>query len=411
MSLETFVAGRYLRAKRAESFISVIAGFSLVGIALGVATLIIVMSVMNGFRHELIGRILGLNGHINVFAAQGTMVDYDYQAGLLKGIPGITHITPLVEGQALITHNGMASGVVVRGLSAEEFKNKEMLYTALPESQRAAFEGNTIIIGVEMARRLNLEVGDVLTLISPKPKNTPLGSMPRSKAFRIGGIFDVGMFEYNSGFVFIPLDAAQAFFEIPERVSMLEVMTEDPQNIAGTIGTVKRRLGDGFLVREWRDNNTSFFNALEVERNVMFLILTLIILVAAFNIISSLIMLVKDKSRDIAILRTMGADKGQILRIFFMTGASIGIVGTIAGFLLGILVTTNLSSIQHGLEALTNSKLFPAEIYFLSQLPAIVDWHEVMMVVIMSLVLSFGATIYPAWRAAKLDPVEALRYV
>jgi lipoprotein-releasing system permease protein len=411
MSLELFVAGRYLRAKRAESFISVIAGFSLVGIALGVATLIIVMSVMNGFRHELIGRILGLNGHMNVFSAQGTMVDYDYQVNLIKSLPDVVSVMPVVEGQALVTRNGAASGVVVRGMMLADLQKKTALYNTIPAEQRQSFNGNNIYIGTEMARRLDVQVGDVLTLISPKPKTTPFGSMPRSKAFRIAGIFNVGMFEYDSSFIFAPLDSAQMFFEMPERVSMLEILTKDPQNMDGVRTAIKNRMGEGFLIREWRDNNTSFFNALDVERNVMFLILMLIILVAAFNIISSLIMLVKDKSRDIAILRTMGASRPQILRIFFITGASIGIVGTIAGFLLGILVTTNLPHIQHFLEAVTHSKLFPAEIYFLSQLPAIVDWHEVLTVVAMSLVLSFGATIYPAWRAAKLDPVEALRYV
>ena len=261
-----------------------------------------------------------------------------------------------------------------------------------------------------MARRFDLRVGDVMTLISPKPKSTPFGSMPRSKAFRIGGIFVVCLFEYNSGFIFMPLETAQMFFEIPQGVSMLEVVTDDPQKIDPLKLQIQRRLGDGVLVQDWRDNNTSFFNALQVERNVMFLILTLIILVAAFNIISSLIMLVKDKSADIAILRTMGASRRQILRIFLLTGAAIGIVGTFSGLALGVLITTNLPHIQHTLEALTHSKLFPAEIYFLSKLPAVIDWHEVVSVVIMALVLSFAATLYPAWRAARLNPVEALRY-
>ena len=408
--LETFVAGRYLRAKRQESFISVIAGFSLVGIALGVATLIIVMSVMNGFRQELVGRILGLNGHLNVFAAQGSMVDYDYQASLVKDVPGVVSIAPVIEGQALITHNGSATGVVVRGMTAGDLANKKLLWDNVDRAQRANFKGNNIFIGVELARRLNLRVGDILTLISPKPKNTPFGSMPRSKAFRIGGVFDVGMFEYNNAFIFMPLETAQLFFELTERVTMLELVTQDPQQIAAEKTIIQRRLGDGYRVQDWTDNNTSFFSALQVERNVMFLILTLIILVAAFNIVSSLIMLVKDKSRDIAILRTMGASKKQVLRIFLLTGASIGVVGTIGGALLGILITTNLGAIQKALEWITSTKLFPAEVYFLTRLPAIIDWQEVVTVIGMALLLSFGATLYPAWRAAKLDPVEALRY-
>jgi lipoprotein-releasing system permease protein len=408
--LEFFVAKRYLRAKRRESFISVIAGFSLVGIGLGVATLIIVMSVMNGFRTELIGRILGLNGHINVYSTQGPLDNYDYQRSLVSSLDGIKSVTPLVEAQALVTHHGAASGVIVRGVSAADLKNKPLLFDSLDKAQRANFRDNNILIGTEMARRFDLRVGDVMTLISPKPKNTPFGAMPRSKAFRVGGIFDVGMFEYNSNFIFMPLETAQLFFELPQRVSMLEITTNDPQQIDLLKGQVERRLGKGVIVHDWRDNNTSFYSALQVERNVMFLILTLIILVAAFNIISSLIMLVKDKSRDIAILRTMGASRGQVQRIFLITGATIGVVGTFAGMALGLLITLNLESIQHGLEKLTSSKLFPAEVYYLTHLPAILDWQEVALVVIMALVLSFGATIYPAWRAAKLDPVEALRY-
>jgi lipoprotein-releasing system permease protein len=410
MSLETFVAGRYLRAKRQESFISVIAGFSLVGIALGVATLIIVMSVMNGFRHELIGGLLGINGHINVFAETGNMDDYDYQLALLKDAKGIQTALPVVEGQALITRNGSASGVVIRGMLPGDFLQKPLLKKSINPDQFKNFKDNNILVGIEMARRLHLAVGDVLTVISPKPKNTPFGSMPRSKNYTVGGMFDVGMFEYNNNFIFMPLEAAQTFFEMPNQVSMLEVVTDDMMNIEPVKESIQRKLGKNYLVRGWQQSNTSFFNALDVERNVMFLILTLIILIAAFNIISSLIMLVKDKSRDIAILRTMGASKQQVLRIFLITGASIGTVGTVIGGVLGLLITTNLGAIQHGIESLTHNKLFPAEVYFLTRLPAIIDWQEVLTIVGMALVLSFGATLYPAWRAAKLDPVEALRY-
>jgi lipoprotein-releasing system permease protein len=407
---EPFVAWRYLRAKRKESFISVITGFSLVGIALGVATLIIVMSVMNGFRQELIGRILGINGHMNIYSRLGPMDDYDYQSSQLRMVPNVTQALPTIEGQALITYNGSATGVIVRGLSADSFKGKSLLYNAVPRDERVNFKESNILIGEALAERLNLHIGDTLQLISPKPKQSPFGSMPRSKNFTIGGIFDVGMFEYNNSFIFMPLEAAQLFFQMPARVSFVEVMTTDPQTTLDTIPLIERKLGQDYKAVDWRQNNVNFFSALQVERNVMFLILTLIILIAAFNIISSLIMLVKDKAHDIAILRTMGASKMAILRIFLLTGSSIGAFGTLAGFLIGVLFVKNIALIQKGVEYLSGKSVFPAEIYFLSRVPAQMEWHEVLSIVAMAFGLSFAATLYPAWRAARLDPVEALRH-
>ncbi len=407
---EPFVAWRYLRAKRKESFISVITGFSLVGIALGVATLIIVMSVMNGFRQELIGRILGINGHMNIYAQHRPMDDYDYQANQVRSIKGITQVFPTIEGQALITYNGAATGVIVRGMSADSFAQKKLLFDAVPRDQRVNFKDSNILIGEALADRLHLKIGDTLHLISPRPKQSPFGSMPRTKDVTIGGIFDVGMFEYNNSFIFMPLEAAQLFFQLPQQVSFLEVMTTDPQTTLDVKPLIDHKLGQGYTVADWRQNNVNFFNALQVERNVMFLILTLIILVAAFNIISSMIMLVKDKSADIAILRTMGASKASILKIFLLTGSSIGVFGTLSGFLLGVLFVKNIGAIQKGVEYLSGKSVFPAEIYFLSRVPAQMEWHEVISIVFMALVLSFGATLYPAWRAARLDPVEALRH-
>ena len=407
---EPFVAWRYLRAKRKESFISVITGFSLVGIALGVATLIIVMSVMNGFRQELVGRILGINGHMNVYSRLGPLDDYDYQASLLRQVPGITKAFPMIEGQALITHNGAATGVVVRGLSAESFQGKSLLYDAVPREERRNFKDQNIMIGQDLAERLNLRIGDTLQLISPRPKQSPFGAMPRAKSFIIGGIFKVGMFEYDNSFIFMPLEAAQLFFQLPQQVSFLEVMTVDPQRTLEIMPSIEHKLGMDFKIVDWRQNNVNFFSALQVERNVMFLILTLIILIAAFNIISSLIMLVKDKAHDIAILRTMGASKGAVLRIFLLTGSSIGAFGTFTGFLIGVLFVKNIAAIQKAVEYLSGKSVFPAEIYFLSRVPAQMEWHEVISIVMMAFGLSFAATLYPAWRAAKLDPVEALRH-
>ncbi len=406
---EPFVAWRYLRAKRKESFISVITGFSLVGIALGVATLIIVMSVMNGFRQELIGRILGINGHMNVYAHNQPLDDYDFQSSQLRSIPGVTQVLPTIEGQALITYNGSATGVIVRGFTAESFQQKKLLFNAVAADQRANFKDSNILIGSALADRLHLSVGDTLQLISPRPKQSPFGAMPRTKDFTIGGIFDVGMFEYNNSFIFMPMEAAQLFFQLPQQVSFLEVMTVDPQKTLEIKPLIDHKLGDAYRTIDWRQNNVNFFNALQVERNVMFLILTLIILVAAFNIISSMIMLVKDKAHDIAILRTMGASKTSILKIFLLTGSSIGVFGTLTGFGLGVLIVKNIGAIQKGIEYLSGKSVFPAEIYFLSRVPAQMEWHEVIMIVGMALLLSFCATLYPAWRAARLDPVEALR--
>lgn len=409
---ERMVAFRYLRARRQEGFISVISWFSLLGIGLGVATLIIVMSVMNGFRAELFDRVLGLNGHLNVTSIDGGMVfDYAPLVEKIKLVKGVIEVSPSIEGQTLITHNGAASGALVRGVEPEIFQKREIIRKHIVEGSLADFNDDKIAIGRRMALRLGLQVGDSLTLISPTSKTTVFGTAPRMKAFPIAAIFDVGMFEYDNGFVFMPLDAAKTFFRTFGGVSNLELYITQPHkfddikmDVIGVLGDTNTRLLD------WQQSNSSFYTALQVEKNVMFLILTMIILVAAFNIISGLIMLVKDKGRDIAILRTMGATRGMIMRIFFLAGASVGVLGTTFGFLLGVAFAANIESIRQLLQKLTGTELFSAEIYFLSRLPAILDWSEVSQVVVMALTLSFLATLYPSWRAAKMDPVEALRY-
>lgn len=409
-TFERMVAWRYLRSKKAEGFVSVIAGFSFAGIMLGVATLIIVMSVMNGFRAELFDRILGLNGHMNVYSQSGPLYDYAYLLERVEGIDGIEMISPMIESQALVSKGGSASGVMVRGIAWKDFTNRKILRDSITQGDLANFNGNVVAIGDVLARKMRLRPGDKITLTSPQVKSTPFGSMPRQRSYTVALTYDVGMYEYNSGFIFMPLEAAQKFFQMDGSVSALEVFLKNPDQLDQVRKAVALTVEGQAGVYDWRDMNQSFFNALQVERNVMFLILTLIILVAAFNIISSMIMLVKDKSHDIAIMRTMGATRGNMMRVFMLTGATIGVLGTLVGAALGIAFALNIESIRQFLESLTGTELFSEEIYFLSQLPAVIDWNEVIAVIIMAFGLSVLATIYPAWRAAHLDPVEALRY-
>jgi len=368
------------------------------------------MSVMNGFRAELFNRILGLNGHMNIYSQSGPLYDYDYIKSQVEATPGIEIIVPIIEGQALVSRGGSASGVLVRAMTWKDFTNRKILRDSITQGKLEDFTGATVAIGDVLAQKLRIRPGDKITLTSPQVKSTPFGSMPRQRSYTVALTYDVGMYEYNSGFIFMPLEAAQKFFQFDGAVTALEVFLKDPDELPVVRKAVSMKIEGQAGVYDWRDMNASFFNALQVERNVMFLILTLIILVAAFNIISSMIMLVKDKGQDIAILRTMGASRGNMMRIFMLTGASIGIVGTLVGAALGIAFAVNIESIRQFLEGLTGTELFAEEIYFLSQLPAEIDWHEVVAVIGMAFTLSVLATLYPAWRAARMDPVEALRY-
>ena len=410
-TFEWMVAMRYLRTRRQEGFISIIAWFSLLGIALGVATLIIVMSVMNGFRQELLTRILGINGHLSIYGSENSIRDYDRISMKVRRVKGVLSVTPMIEGQVMASANGRASGVLVKGMSPNHLLNRPIIADNIQYGSLKDFKGtNSVLIGTRLATKLNLNVGDKITLISPKGNITVFGTVPRLRMYQITGLFNVGMHEYDSSFIFMPLVAAQKYFKLPSAVNYLDVKISDPDNVRRKTRDIQGVLGGEVRFFNWQQSNSSFFNAIEVERNVMFLILTLIILVAAFNIISSLIMLVKDKSRDIAILRTMGATKAMIMRIFFLSGASVGIIGTTMGFILGIAFVQNIETIRQWIEKLTGTNVFAAEIYFLSQLPAKINPGEIVTVVLMGLGLTFLATLYPSWKAARLDPVDALRY-
>ena len=410
--VERLLAMRYMRSRRSEGFISVIAWFSLAGITLGVATLIIVMSVMNGFRAELIGRILGLNGHIGVYSTDTRgIANFDQMSVDIVELPGVIAVTPQIEGQVMATQNTVSLGAVVRGLRWSDLAVRKPLWDSLDEAEITGFrEKNGVLIGHAMAFKLGVKNGDSMTLTTAKGKPTAFGTLPTRRNFPIVGIFDVGMHEYDSSFVFMPLALASDFFGYDGRVSALEIYAAAPENITLLRNLIGESLTDNLSAFDWIERNRGFLNALRVERNVMFLILTLIILVAAFNIISSMIMLVRSKNADIAVLRAMGASSGSIMRVFLMTGASIGVVGTTAGTVLGLVFCWNIDSIKQVIEGLSGAELFAAEIYFLSNLPAKTDPQDIFMVIAMALGLSFFASLYPAWRASRVAPAEALRY-
>ncbi len=408
---EWLISLRYLRARRKEGFISVIAGFSFLGIMLGVATLIIVMAVMNGFRKELLDKILGLNGHLLVQPLESPLTDWKVVAERINAVQGIRLAAPIVEGQALATSPFGATGVLVRGIRSEDLTNITSIARNIKQGTLEGFdEGQGLAIGRRLADTLSLRAGDNVTIVAAKGAVTPMGTLPRTKTYRVAAVFEIGMSEYDSLFVFMPITEAQAYFNRPSDVTAIEVYTTNPDKIGEFRKSVTEAAGRPIFMVDWRQRNATFFNALQVERNVMFLILTLIVLVAALNIISGLIMLVKDKGSDIAILRTIGATQGAIMRVFLITGASIGVVGTVIGFVVGTVICVNIEPIRKFLSWMTNTELFPAELYFLSKLPAEMDPGETFAVVLMALTLSVLATLYPSWRAARLDPVEALRY-
>ena len=413
---EWTLALRYLRARRARGFVSVIAGFSFLGVMLGVATLIVVMSVMNGFHKELLDKIVGVNGHIFVQAADAPMKDFDEMTARIRKVKGVAMALPMIEGAAGVSSPYGQTGALVRGVREADLEKLPGVAGNIKTGEIFGFDKvdedhpASVVIGRRMADKLSVRVGDTISVLIARGATTPFGVAPRIKAYPVRAIFSMGMAEFDGVFVYMPLSEAQAYFNRDGEVSVIEVFLDNPEKLDEMRTKIQEAAGRPVILTDWRQANETFFNALKVERNVMFIILTLIVLVAALNIISGLIMLVRDKSHDIAILRTMGATKYSVMRVFLITGTSIGVAGVIAGTILGLVLAHNLEAIRTILNRLLHADLFPAEIYFLSRLPSVVDPREVVAVVVMTLILSILASLYPAWRAASLDPVEALRY-
>jgi lipoprotein-releasing system permease protein len=410
---EWLLASRYLRARRKEGFISVIAGFSFVGIMLGVATLIIVMAVMNGFRSQLFEKILGLNGHAVVIKASdaGPFNDYVQVAEKLEKVPGVRHAIPLIEGQVMVSSPMQALGGLVRGMSESGLKALPLIAKNIVTGSIDGFDSQDgVAMGSRLASSLGLARGDHVTLVSPRGTSTPFGTAPRTRSYRIQAVFEMGMSEYDRTMIFMPLAEARRYFSRGDQVDVIEVMADSPDSIDDTIRAMQAAVGPEFTFTSWRQRNMTFFTVLKVEQMVMFIILSLIILVAALNIISGMMMLVKDKGRDIAILRTMGATKGAMMRVFLITGASIGVLGTLAGLVLGILFCWKIDEIKQFVQWVTGTTIMDPTIYYLAKLPAEMDPRETLYIVLMAFALTLLATVYPSWRASKLDPVEALRY-
>lgn len=409
---DLWVSRRYLFPKMRDGFFSLITIFSFIGISLGVATLIIVMSVMNGFREELTSKVLGINGHLKVqlfnntkFKKSQLLIDK------IKSDNDTIIVDPTITTQGLISYRNFSSGILIKGLNLDSLRQREIIMKNItPETLKNFNISNSIIIGKKLKDKLNINVNDYVKLISPKGIETPFGKVVRNANFKVAGFFETGMYEYDLSLAIVPIESLQNFLDIDKRIDNLEIFIPDFDSLDAEILKIKKAIPNYFIITDWRQLNPSLFNAIEVERNVMFLILMLIILVAVFNLISSMVMLVSNKKRDIGILRTLGVSRGQILKIFIINGSIIGIIGTLLGLVFGIAFCQNINEIKAFLEYFTDSKLFSEEIYFFSNLPIIIDPKEIFNIVSISLFLSLIATIYPAFKASKTEPINLIKW-
>jgi len=411
--LEFLIAFRYLKSKRKEGFISVIAIFSFVGIMIGVATLIVVMSVMNGFRHELVSRMLGINSHLTLYSKAGGIENYEDIILKLKKIDGIKYLNPIIESQAMISTGSKNNGGLVRGINANDLEYKKLISENIIDGDLNKInEKDYVAIGSSLAQSLNLRSEDKFKIISAETNNTIIGAIPRIKTYKVGAVFSSGLYEYDSTTIFMNFEMAQIHFRQRNSATAIEIFLNDVNNIERIKKSIFTEVlaDENIYISDWQSSNSSFIEALKVERTVMFFILTLIILVAVFNIISSMIMLVNDKNKNIALLRTIGMTKYGILRIFLICGSSIGIFGTFLGLVIGISFANNINNIKIWLESFTNTDLFNPAIYFLSTLPSKIFISDVVLISAMTLILSFLATLYPAYKASKSNPSDILRY-
>ena len=403
-----FIALRYLKPSKKNTMVSIISLFSFLGIALGVGTLIIVMSVMNGFKIELLDKIIGINGHLNIHFYNKDFNE-DKFLNILKSEEKVKVFRKIIDGQGLLSTKEQSTGVIIKGINKKNLIDLKNDKKKMKISDKFNFENDSVIVGIKLMERLNLEIGDKFKLIIPKSTSTPFGNIPRVKSFTIGGYFDSGMYTYNNNLVFISYLDAKKLFVTNRNKPYFQIVFYNIDSVDSFKEKISKENLSNYQLYDWRHSNEAFFNAIQTEKNVMFLILSLIILVAAFNIISSLIMLVKNKQIDIAILRTMGATQNTIMKIFFLNGATIGFLGTLIGALFGVFFVLNINTLKNFLEKFTNTELFSSEIYFLSNLPAKIDLNEVTYVVITSLLISFIASFLPAWKASKSNPIDLIR--